>query len=193
MRKLLVTVIAVTVVLALGGVATAAVPDKKPPVKLQGKVTDKGTKKVKGKSVAVEQDDFYFKPTFIKAKPGTTITVKIKNEGSNQHTFTVDNLNIDKVLNPGKKATATVDVPSSGALNFYCRFHRESGMQGSIFTKKGDTVITGAGTGGSTASTASTPTSGTTGTTGSTGSTATTGSKSGGGSTPSTSRGGYGY
>src|SRR5436190_24210850 len=60
------------------------------PVQLTGKVTDKGTKDVSGKStVEVEADDYYFNPTFLKATPGATLDVSLKNEGKQVHTFTI--------------------------------------------------------------------------------------------------------
>jgi plastocyanin len=99
---------------------------------LSGSVTDKGTKTVSGNELQLEADDFYFKPTFIDAKPGTKLQVAIENEGKNTHTFTIDSAKIDQQIEPGKKATVEVTVPQSGNLNFYCRFHRGSGMQGAI-------------------------------------------------------------
>jgi plastocyanin len=161
MRKLVALTGAAVVATALvGGPALADVPTKsKPPVTLQGKVTNKGEKTVKKGKISVEADDFYFKPTFLKAKPGTTVTVSLKNEGKTQHTFTIDSLGVDQTLNPDQKATMTVTLPASGATNFYCRFHgptgTNQGMQGAFFSKNGDTVTTG---GAAAASAGSTPT-----------------------------------
>jgi plastocyanin len=167
MRKLLALSGAVIAATALaGGTAFAGAPTKsKPPVTLQGKVTNKGTTTVKKGKVSVEADDFYFKSTFLKAKPGTTVTVSLKNEGKTQHTFTIDALGIDQTLNPDQKATVTVTLPASGATNFYCRFHgptgTNQGMQGAFFSKNGDTVNTGGAT-SSSGPAASTPTATTT-------------------------------
>ena len=157
MRRLLVlTVGAAAVAALLGGVAFAA---KNPPVQLEGKVTNKGEKTVKKGKISIEADDFYFKPTFDKAKPGSTVTVSLKNEGKAQHTFTIPSLGIDTVLDPDQKATVSVTVPTDGALGFYCRFHgpnaTNQGMQGAFFSKKGQTVATG-GSAGATASSAAT-------------------------------------
>ena len=155
-RMLALTVGAIAAVTLLGGVAFAA---KNPPVQLEGKVTNKGEKTVKKGKISIEADDFYFKPTFEKSALGSTVTVKLKNEGKTQHTFTIDSLGIDTVLDPGKKATVTVTLPTDGALGFYCRFHgpnaSNQGMQGAFFSKKGETVTTGGG-GGAPASSAAT-------------------------------------
>jgi len=121
------------------GPAGAASPAKaKPPVKLDGKVNNKGTKTVKGGTIEAEMDDYYFGPTFIKAKAGATVKVKLKNEGSTDHNFTIDDQNIDKTVSPGKTETISVAIPTDGKpVNFYCKFHVSSGMQGAFFTKSG--------------------------------------------------------
>jgi plastocyanin len=80
----------------------------------------------------VEQGDFYFGPAFIKAKPGTTLHISLKNAGTTPHTFTITSLHIDKLVNAGDTATVDVKVPSKGAVRFFCRFHQSMGMQGAI-------------------------------------------------------------
>jgi len=141
MRKLLVTGLALTAVLGLVGPGTAgasAPAKKKPPVKLSGPVTNKGTRTVKGGKLELEADDFYFEPTFIKAKPGTVVHVTIKNEGTTSHTFTADDGSFDKTLSPGDKATVDVTVPADGSvLAFHCSFHGAQGMKGAFFSKAG--------------------------------------------------------
>jgi plastocyanin len=85
-------------------------------------------------SIEAELDNFYFGPAFIKAKPGSTVKVELHNEGSVEHTFTIDSANIDQTLKPDAKKTVTVKVPSSGSLQFYCRFHKGQGMQGAFIS-----------------------------------------------------------
>ena len=142
MRKVLVTVLATVAALGIAlpgvtGPAGASVRSK-PPVKLDGTVTNKGTKPVKGNAVVIEQDDLYFKSTFLKAKAGSTIKVTVKNDGGTAHTFTIDGQGIDKTLSPGKTAKLDVTIPTNGKpVPFYCRFHVASGMQGAFFTKAG--------------------------------------------------------
>jgi len=160
MRKVLALTVGAIAAFALtGGVAFAA---KNPPVQLQGKVTNKGQKTVKKGKITIEADDYYFKPTFTKAKPGSNVTVKLSNEGKTQHTFTIPGLGIDTVLNPDQKATVSVTLPTDGALGFYCRFHGPSGtqgdlgMQGAFFSKKGESLSASAGATPSSAPTATT-------------------------------------
>jgi plastocyanin len=109
----------------------------KPPVTLSGTVNNKGTKDISGKgastSIELEAYNFYFEPTFVKVAPGQKITIELKNSGSVPHTFTSPSLHVDKEVPPGSKATVVVTVPMSGTTAFYCRFHKDNGMQGAFF------------------------------------------------------------
>jgi plastocyanin len=96
--------------------------------------TNHGSAKVAGQDeFELELDDNYFGPTVLKGEADQTITLTLHNEGQNPHTFTVDDVNVDEELQPGDEGV-TVDIafPPSGSLTFYCRFHRGSGMLGSL-------------------------------------------------------------
>jgi plastocyanin len=124
-------------VLAASGTAAASVPHKpRPPVKLPGAVTNRGVGVVEGGKVAVEADDFSFDKTFIKARAGRTVRVIVRNAGTTTHTFTIDNQHIDKTIQPGQSVKVSVKIPAKPKfVNFYCRFHVGSGMQGAFFSK----------------------------------------------------------
>ena len=130
--------------LATIGVVGTATAASKAPINLGEKVNSHGSKDVSGQKnakVEVELDDYYFGPTFIKAKAGQKITVTAKNEGSMTHTFTSDQLRVDKEIQPDKSAKFTVTVPSSGAaFEFHCDFHVSQGMAGGVYTKAGATA-----------------------------------------------------
>lgn len=115
-----------------GGGKSASASNAKAPVQLSGQVNNKGTKTATGGKIDVEADDYYFSPTFIKAKPGSTLTIEIDNEGTMLHSYTIDSAKVDALIPAGKKGQVTVTVPKSGNLNFYCKFHRGLGMQGAI-------------------------------------------------------------
>jgi plastocyanin len=85
-----------------------------------------------GTTIDLEQDNFYFKPSSVDVKGGTTITVNLKNEGSTAHTFTIESPAVDVTVDAGKTATAEVALPASGTVAFYCRFHQGSGMKGTL-------------------------------------------------------------
>jgi plastocyanin len=147
MRKIVILLASVTIlVTGCGGGSSSTSAGSNTPVKLSGSTTNKGSKDLTGSDVTVNQEDFAFNPTFIKGgTPGATITVHLKNIGSNPHTFTSTTLGVDKTLSPGATADVQVTLPQSGASEFHCKFHQASnGMQGAFFFKDGDTV-TGAG------------------------------------------------
>ena len=138
LRRKIGAVAAMTLGLGLlgGGTVAVAAPaaaKSKPPVTLEGKVNNKGVGKISNGKVEVEQDNFYFKKTFLEGTAGTA-TVKLKNEGNTQHSFTIDDQKIDEVVAPGKTATVTVTLTDGKPVSFYCKFHRSSGMQGALFT-----------------------------------------------------------
>jgi plastocyanin len=147
MRKVIVggiAMVAALVPLALVAPSASGTVDAKakPPVKLSGKVNNKGTATATGGAIEIDESDFAFSPTFVKIPSGTTsVTVTVKNMGTTMHTFTVASQNIDKVLSPNESVTVTVNIPGKGAIPFVCRFHKLRGMQGAFFDKPGAKVI----------------------------------------------------
>lgn len=116
------------------------------PVSLPGQVNNEGTAEA-GDEVEMELDDYYFGPTYLRATPGATVHLELENEGDDTHTFTLDALGIDQDVAAGDSGAVDVTLPESGAVVFYCRFHRDRGMQGAFFFNEGDTVATGTGGG----------------------------------------------
>jgi plastocyanin len=100
----------------------------------QAEINDKGTRTFTEQAfeVEVELDNFYFEPTFIKSPGGSTATVKLHNEGSVQHNFTVDGLNIDQDLGPDEEKTLTVEIGTETRYDFFCKFHEGQGMRGAF-------------------------------------------------------------
>src|SRR4051794_10032453 len=90
-----------------------------------------GSKSASGET-KVELDDYYFEPTVLKGSPGQKITLELENEGNAEHTFTVDAQGVDQELEPGDEAKVTVTIPKSGAISFYCKFHKDEGMAGAL-------------------------------------------------------------
>jgi plastocyanin len=129
------------IALALAGFvvfASPAVAKGKAPVKLDGKVNNKGVGAAPNGSADIELDDFYFKKTFIKA-PAGSVTVDLVNEGSAQHSFTIDDQNIDVVVSSGQTKTVTLTASDTAPTTFYCKFHVGQGMKGAVFVKAGGT------------------------------------------------------
>jgi plastocyanin len=114
-----------------------------------------GTKSVSGEA-EVELDDYYFEPTVLKGKPGSSVTLELKNEGSIEHNFTIESQGIDKDLEAGEDAKVSVTIPKSGVVSFYCKYHKSMGMAG---------ALSGGANGGMTGSGSTTTGTTTTGTT----------------------------
>jgi len=108
---------------------------------------DHGSKSASGET-KVELDDYYFEPTVLKGSPGQKVTLELDNEGSTEHTFTIDAQGVDKELQPGDEAKVTVTIPKSGAVSFYCKFHRSQGMAGALVAN-GSSPSAGSGSSGS--------------------------------------------
>jgi plastocyanin len=156
MRRFIVggiAIVAAVVPLALAApnASGAVSATSNPPVKLKGRVNNRGTGTATAGMIEIDQTDNAFSPTFVQIPAGTTsLTVTVKNLGHDRHTFSVPTQKIDQVVGPGKSATVTVNVPGPGAIAFSCRFHKSKGMQGAFFDKIGAKLI------GSTRSTPST-------------------------------------
>ena len=99
-----------------------------------------------GERTDVELDDFYFKPTVLRGKPGEKVELELKNEGSTEHTFTIDSQAISKDLGPGEETEVTVMIPRSGVVSFYCKFHKSQGMAGGLAAGGAATTMPGSGT-----------------------------------------------
>lgn len=112
------------------------------------RANDHGTKTASSSGkTEVELDDFYFEPTVLQGKPGAKVELELKNEGKQEHTFTIDSQRVDKELAPGNEAEVTVTIPKSGVVSFYCKFHKSQGMAGALAASG---ASGGTGTGGST-------------------------------------------
>jgi plastocyanin len=107
------------------------------PVALSGKVNNHGSKAIgMATSLSLEQDSYYFEPTFVKAEPGTKLTITLHNDSKVEHNFSIDSLKIDKDVDAGKTETVTVTLPSGSApVDFYCKYHKSLGMQGALYFK----------------------------------------------------------
>jgi plastocyanin len=112
-----------------------------PPVTLPGKVENHGTadQSFQGPNVSLDMeiDNFYFEPTFVRTSPGATVSVELTNEGTVEHSFSVDTPAIEEIFRPGDTRTVEIKLPESGMVSFYCKFHRSQGMQGAFYFKAG--------------------------------------------------------
>jgi len=87
-------------------------------------------------SVEVELDDFYFEPTVLTGTPGQKLTIELKNESKagTLHNFSLSDQNIDQDVQADQSTEVTVTFPQSGFLEFFCKYHKSSGMVGELTT-----------------------------------------------------------
>ncbi len=89
-------------------------------------------------SVAISANEFKFDPNTINASPGQTINLTVKNIGSVQHTWVLDQGNVKLTIDPGQTVSKTFTAPSTpGTYQFYCDLpgHKEAGMVGQLIVK----------------------------------------------------------
>lgn len=85
--------------------------------------------------VEVEMNDNYFNPEEIKLTAEKPVILLLKNNGRKPHTFTVNELNIDVVLQPGEQKNFTLKSVKKGTYELICRFHQNEGMTGKIIVE----------------------------------------------------------
>lgn len=87
-----------------------------------------------GESVTLQVSavDNSFDPSSLSAPAASEVTVEVTNNGSNPHTFTIDDVEVDtSTIAAGESATATFTMPET-SIAFYCAIHGESAMSGAI-------------------------------------------------------------
>ncbi len=82
--------------------------------------------------VNVTAGEGYFEPDVITVGQGQDVTVVIENVTDIDHTFTIDELDIDVRLEPGAQEEVTFTATEEGTFEFYCDEpgHRDAGMYG---------------------------------------------------------------
>jgi plastocyanin len=83
-------------------------------------------------TVEVTASDFSYTPTKLTAKTADPFDVVLTNAGDAPHTFTIDEFDVDAEVAAGEEMTVSITPSDSGEFSYYCRFHRQQGMQGSI-------------------------------------------------------------
>jgi plastocyanin len=84
-----------------------------------------------GGAVQLGARNFGYIPDSIVAH-GSSVTIRFTDDGYSEHTFTVDNKDLDVVVQPGQTRTIHLTAGASNVVEFYCRFHESYGMRGTI-------------------------------------------------------------
>jgi len=85
-----------------------------------------------GEPVRLQARNFAFVPRSVVLRGQRSVTVIVTNDGVSQHSFTMDRLGIDVVVQPGQSGTIDLSPPALGVYPFYCRFHEAYDMRGAI-------------------------------------------------------------
>lgn len=108
-----------------GGVTTKTIAGEK--------VNYEDTEDVTGRSsTEVELEDYYFGPTVLTGSAGQKITVELKNTGTTEHNFTLEDQKINEDFAPGDTKEVTITLPDSGTVLFHCEYHEDMGMRGAL-------------------------------------------------------------
>ncbi|MBB6444538.1 cupredoxin domain-containing protein [Bacillus benzoevorans] len=86
-------------------------------------------------TIRIELNDDYFNPRDITIPKGKTTTLILRNNGRKEHTFTVESLEIDAVVQRGQEKNITVKPNKSGTYELICRYHFQEGMVGKVIVK----------------------------------------------------------
>ena len=98
---------------------------------LSGNIADHGAAEASGAMLQIEAGDSFFDPTCETGVPAGTITLTVHNGGQQLHNLSVPGQGIDTDMTPGQ--TITVKVKLGGTpLPYFCKYHRTSGMWGSL-------------------------------------------------------------
>jgi plastocyanin len=77
-------------------------------------------------SPTVEAYDFYFSPTTLNVKAGSTVKLTLKNEGQKEHNFSITSASVSTDVANGADATVTFTAPAAGDVQFFCKYHKDS-------------------------------------------------------------------
>lgn len=74
-------------------------------------------------AIAITLHDDEFAPDVLRLEAGTNVSVEVRNEGGNDHNFTIDDLDLSTgTVEPGSVVTAMFTVPNGGT-GYHCTFH----------------------------------------------------------------------
>jgi plastocyanin len=70
--------------------------------------------------------NFSFTPATLVGTAGQSLQIRVTNTGSVPHNFSITSQNLDILINPGQEQEFDVTFPSSGSVQFFCKFHKVS-------------------------------------------------------------------
>ncbi|MBI3684936.1 cupredoxin domain-containing protein [Candidatus Azambacteria bacterium] len=107
------------------------------PVSVRGSASASATpvEKIYRQTISIDSRSFFFNPDTFRVKRGEKVTVNVKAFGD--HTFTINELNVN-VKTPNGKVTKIEFTPQkSGAFRYYCSLpgHKGAGQEGILIVE----------------------------------------------------------
>lgn len=81
--------------------------------------------------ITVTATDFAFQPDALEGHATHTVDLTFVNEGDTEHSFTIDEMDVDVEAEGGEEATTTFTPEETGTFEFYCTYHPDQ-MRGEI-------------------------------------------------------------
>jgi plastocyanin len=76
--------------------------------------------------VTVTASDFKFEPESLEGHATHTVDLTFVNEDDTEHSFTIDDMDVDVEAEGGEEATTTFTPEETGTFEFYCRYHPDT-------------------------------------------------------------------
>jgi plastocyanin len=93
---------------------------------------DGGSSSSGGGGTEVKMRDFSYDPKTLTARAGQAMTLDLKNEGEQPHTFTIAGLVDSQRVEKGQSKTITFTPTQAGSLTFFCTVHGQATMSGTL-------------------------------------------------------------
>lgn len=93
---------------------------------------DRGAATASDGAVEITMGEFFFEPTVVSARGGSTLEVRLVNLGQNVHNFEVRAGDVDVTIAENGTGLVSVRVPETGAVTFECKFHLPRAMRGEV-------------------------------------------------------------
>jgi plastocyanin len=92
---------------------------------------DGGGESASGETFELVAQDFSFEPTTLELPAGGEVTVNLVNEGEAEHSFTVEELDVETEAGGGASSEVSFTAPDDGTVEFFCKYHPDQ-MTGEI-------------------------------------------------------------
>jgi cytochrome c oxidase subunit II len=95
--------------------------------------------------IAIVASDFEFDTSKVEVEPGSTTAIDLQNEGEAEHSFTVEELDVEVEAEGGESATGNLEAPDEDVTyEFFCEYHPDQ-MRGTLVVGAGGEAPAGGG------------------------------------------------